>query len=120
MSRHKGHGSKIVAPRAVMEFMTEVRPAPYAIEKHEDVVKLQNRIEELGMQLSQVRKDLHGAQAALKTMCPHAAQRIDSQYYERDYYNRAYTEWRVVCMHCGADLFTHEEVHMDTTNPTRQ
>ena len=111
MSRHKGHGSKIAAPRAVLEFMTEFQPAPYAIEKHEDVVKLQKRIEELIMQLGEVQKDLRSARAVLKTMCPHAEQRIDSQYYEGDYYNRAYTEWKVICMHCGADLFTHEESH---------
>jgi hypothetical protein len=46
MSRHKGHGSKIAAPKQVLKFMEEFEPPSYAIEKHEDVVKMQKLFDE--------------------------------------------------------------------------
>lgn len=66
----------------------------------------EDEIKELVVDISHVETGLHILRTKLKRECHHPETKIFEEYYDGDYYNRAYTEKSLGCVYCGATLNT--------------
>lgn len=97
-------------PAKIQKFLDEFQPAPYSV-GIDSVQGIKDKIFGLQEKIAELSKKLLSARAVFDTICPHKTQKVNLNYFEGSYLDRAYTEYDVVCTDCGKKLCSHTEMH---------
>lgn len=94
-------------PNKVVEFLNDFEPAPYANCGPAEVDKFKKIIAKEVKKRDAAKDKIHQTRAVMQTMCMHQNKTVENQYVSGDYYDRAYTTWKVRCVDCDAELFVY-------------